>query len=478
MTKAQRLDSAVRPPSEGLDRLEDMYCRISQRLLSQDTHSKNLAQNTLTWAAHSSLQSPELREAICPEGWDMDDGSATTRFDHAVVLSCCGLIEKGPHGTYQYIHLTALDFVQRSSLIPPPPEAKAIMAGRCISYLAFSLPQKPLSGDIYKSADRTEVRRKWPLLQVSAAKWAALAIDALMMDDTTARNSEVVEEMITLGLRYLKMGLGLMVWIESLYTLGVATSLLGYQSSRQRYSLVGKFSGSSQSTIFLQGLEGLMEDVKVMHREWGPSLEESPAEIWRDVTAFTTSKFLVKTKAVHVETLASNLRIPGTQDPELSVKPTFSTSMTSPDGSLLANLGIFPSKYFRMGWNEHGDIPCYTYDGTISRPAGQAFSRVARCPQTLQEVQDTCTRCSWPEKMANDTAQPVFVSTSTRHDAPSGARATHLAPATRTKSSGAQTRNISAFPTSPLLEISVWPCLTLQRGSPLVERRLWSNMRP
>ncbi|KAK1569967.1 uncharacterized protein LY79DRAFT_678607 [Colletotrichum navitas] len=416
MTKAQRLDSAVRPPSEDLDRLDDMYWRIRQRLLSHDIHSKSLDQNALTWAAHSSLQSPELRDAICPEGWDMDGGGTTTRFDHAVVLSCCGLIEKGAHGTYQYIHLTALDFVQRSGLIPPPPEAKATMAGRCISYLAFSLPQKPLSGDMHKSADRIEVRRKWPLLQVSAAGWASLAIDALMMEDSTARKSEVVEEMITLGLRYLKMGLGLMVWIESLYTLGVATSLLGYQSSSQRYSLGGKVSGSSQTTIFLQGLERLMEDVKAMHREWGPSLEESPAEIWRDITAFTTSKFLVKTKAVQVETLTSDLRISGTQDPELSVKPTFSTSTTSPDASLLANLGIFPSKYFRMGWNEYGDIPCCKDSGTISRPKFP-FQQIPRCPQTLQEVQDTCIRCFWSEKMANDTAQQVFVSTSTRHDA-------------------------------------------------------------
>ncbi|KAI6358018.1 hypothetical protein MCOR25_007438 [Pyricularia grisea] len=77
-------------------------------------HSLDLARWAPTWTVYARLSS-ELKEALYPDdGWDLEDHNMQ-RLDHALIVVCCGLLEKSTNDRFQFIHLTALDFAQRAS---------------------------------------------------------------------------------------------------------------------------------------------------------------------------------------------------------------------------------------------------------------------------------------------------------------------------------------------------------------------------
>jgi hypothetical protein len=130
-----------------------------------------------------------------------------------------------------------------------------------------------------------------------------------------------------------------MIWIESVYTSSpfyFKTEFGGLaQLAHQLYE------NSSQPDVkeLAAGLIELLTDVRKLDEAWGKILQLNPAEIWGDVTIFTESNFLVKTKAGTMESLAPRME----SESERGIKPHFCISSSSEDGDRLAVLSIFPS---------------------------------------------------------------------------------------------------------------------------------------
>lgn len=360
MTRAQRLATIMERNTEGLDQLDEMYKRIETRINSMDPHSKSMSRKALMWVAHVGISPEELKDALFPEGWDMEPRGISEQFEHAVIVVCGGLVEKGPQPTnfFRYIHLTALEFVQprsrcplHHSLIPSAPESKALITTRLISFLQ-AIPQGPLSGVLGEAASPATVLYQLPLLRL-ATDWIDFSLQTIAVStDSSTNMPEKVIKMADNASKYLKNRLSIMVWVEAWYNL--RTSPEGSQScTTNRFeSLRDDIVSLSTRIQNLESIENLLSNLRDFANDlinldvaWASLLRGSPHEIWGDVTIFTKSRFLVPTTAGSAQCLAPEMVVEPDLDTSKTTKPTFSVSMSSADGRQLAVLAIFPCEY-------------------------------------------------------------------------------------------------------------------------------------
>lgn len=359
MTRAQRLAIIMEENTEGLDQLDEMYKRIETRIKSMDPHSRRMSQKSLMWVAHVGISAEALKDAIFPEGWDMEPNGASDQFEHAVIVVCGGLVEKGPQSgdCFRYIHLTALQFVQHAShplrhiedpLIPSATISKSRIAARCISLLE-SIPQRPLSGRLGEAASRSTLLGQWPLLRI-AAGWMDLSLDSFAVNNySSATIPEETVEMADYASQFLTNRLSLMVWVEVWYNLCTSPHETQQVISERFISLRDRIINiltqkqlAMRIEHYISTLRHFIHDMIQLHAAWGSVLKRSPHDIWGDVTVFTKSRFFVSTKAASAQCLAPEM-ISGVHiDANETVKPTFSASMSSANGRQLAVLAIFP----------------------------------------------------------------------------------------------------------------------------------------
>ncbi|KAJ4406620.1 hypothetical protein N0V82_010086 [Gnomoniopsis sp. IMI 355080] len=359
MTRAQRLAIIMERNTEGLDQLDEMYKRIENRIHSLDPHSKRLSQNTLMWVAHVRISSEALKDALFPEGWDMEPKGVSEQFEHAVIVSCGGLIEKRPRdgGGFRYIHLTALEFVQnrnsrllrhpREPLIPSGEISKAMIVMTCIASLE-AIPQRPLSGRLGEATSTSSVLGQWPILEV-ATNWMDLSIDAVTGTSISSNTTpNEVLRMAECAARFLTNRLSLMVWVEAWYCLTYGTQKVDlseprFTSLRDRLPDTRNLNRHERVEQYLSTLQDFVNDLIQLEAAWGSVLKGSPHDIWGDVTVFNKSRFFVSTKAASAQCLAPEM-IAGKEEFNTmkAVKPTFSVSMSSADGRRVAVLAIFP----------------------------------------------------------------------------------------------------------------------------------------
>jgi hypothetical protein len=104
LTRQSRIDEISNSTPE---RLEDMYLKIFDHIKSMDSASRQLASRVFMWVGYgkSSLKSEQIKEvawglqpkSIAPD--QLDD------IDHAIIVSCCGLIEKRVDSNLRFIHV-------------------------------------------------------------------------------------------------------------------------------------------------------------------------------------------------------------------------------------------------------------------------------------------------------------------------------------------------------------------------------------
>ena len=351
MTKLQRLKAAMDPELETLDRLEDMYRRIHARIVCLGRHSKALALTSLIWAAYASLNSAEMMAAVNSFDWEKEEDGGSVEFDNALLISCCGLVEKRHTGSFHIIHLTAKMFLKSNTTSPAienfpilnEPDAKSIMASRCISYLANSLPSGPLGGRLGLNAERDTLLKGFPFLPFACKNWVFLCVESLMLSDPTQTRQKTLEMMKTAE-NFLGDSLSLMAWIEAWYTLQESAFLTLYLLPLNQVSFGYSHSPlGSEFENFVATLRHFDFEMRRLDTDWRPTLCKDPSEIWGDISAFFHCSFLRSTKAVQVETLGRVLD-PAAERSKAHLKPTFSISMNSSDGQALVVLNIFPSK--------------------------------------------------------------------------------------------------------------------------------------
>jgi hypothetical protein len=342
LTPKQRIETILDTTPEGLD---EMYHRIVGLIKHLDQPSQQLARRVFTWVAYarSSLNPQQLHEAVYPGDPDSDQYSRLVDVDHAIIVSCCGLIEKRQNSTLRFIHLTARQFILSSSLeaqgtvsfIAPKSEAEIDMTKRCLEYLMFSVPLQPLSGNLTQSASRELIDQRLPLLIYAAPHWTEhfeVAVD----------ESEDTRDLFELVAKFLTMKLSLMVWVEALYTFSncyISSCISRIQ--RLGIALHDRYDSSLKLSIktLANDISEFAADLANLHNAWHETLTLTPHEIWGDVTLFTPSRFFVGTSASSLEDLAPKADR-GVGDDS---RPMFAISANSRDGQRIAILSIWPS---------------------------------------------------------------------------------------------------------------------------------------
>jgi len=353
LTRQNRIDEISNSTPE---RLEDMYRKIFDHIKSMDSASRQLASRVFMWVGYgkSPLTSEQIKEVawglqpkvVAPD--QLDD------IDHAIIVSCCGLIEKRVDSNLRFIHLTARDFILSPSLhldngasfLLLDNEAASEMAQKCIKYLLSSIPTRPLSGDILESSSPAELRHRHPFLQYATRHWTEHATDALPNSMSPSKPSLSYDKLEKLGDALegiLTSNLNLMVWIEAVYTYGNPLLLLGVSDlaemlenslNLQHRSIPASVQRSSKE------MRDLAVDLKKLRDDWEATLLTRPHEIWNDVTVFTPSRFFVSSSAATITYFTSK----DSEKTDFSEEPLFSTSSNSSDAQLIAKLGIWPSR--------------------------------------------------------------------------------------------------------------------------------------
>ncbi|KAL1850418.1 hypothetical protein Daus18300_012952 [Diaporthe australafricana] len=406
MDRAQRLRTIMEVNTEGLDQLDEMYKRIEARISAMDLCSKGMARKSLMWVAHAKMSPEALKEALFPEGWDMEPRGTSEQFEHAVIVVCGGLVEKGTQydGCFRYIHLTALEFVQRSSskphhienpLVPSAPVSKALIATRCISLLD-AIPPGPLSGHLGEPPSQASIQAQWPLLSL-ATNWMAISLEAIAA--TAVPTSTIPDEVLKMANRayeYLANSSSIMVWVEAWYLLRASPNALDYWARSNFAALrdsivdlcnISRHDGGVEH--YVSELRDFVNDMIALEGTWGSVLCKDPHEIWGDVTVFTKSRFLVSTKAAAAQCLAPEMMAGVGEGPNKTVRATFHTSKTSADGRQLAILSIFPTEYFRKGWEGLTDIP--SLEGSFHFEAHSCALQLPTSPFTRFEFYMACS---------------------------------------------------------------------------------------
>lgn len=347
LSKRQRLEIIMEDTPGGLDRLEDLYCRIQDRIDALDGPSRQLAQRALVWIAHTRLTPPELSEAITDEDWGPDRDEDSNHFEHAVIVSCRGIIEKRSNGIFRYIHLTAREFAQngpqrsaRQALIPHVHIAKAQIVEYCVGYFNKRIPANPLSGQLGVTADVNIIIERWPLLKFASRNWMTFAVELLCSHETEFSGNQM-DGLYTEIKTFLQNRFYVMVWIEALYTLCPSEVSTSLEKTRINIEQMQLMQLAPDWQECWHDLKELIQDVCQINLDWGGTLTDTPYEIWGDVGIFQKSKFLASTKAGTVESLAARLHEKGTSN---AVGPLFSQSRSSPDAKRLAVLSVFPCR--------------------------------------------------------------------------------------------------------------------------------------
>ncbi|KAI1320331.1 hypothetical protein F5Y16DRAFT_405634 [Xylariaceae sp. FL0255] len=363
MTKTQRLKEIMEKDLPDLDRLDEMYRRIYTRIRSMDKHSVDLARDALLWIADMPLSSPELREALYPAGWDADEEGRADKFDHAVILCSCGLLEKDVKGFFRYIHLSALQFVQNGStaqvgfppLIPDVSVRNSIRASRCLSYLIYKVPEGPLSGSLGSCAHLDMLTTCYPLLKFATLNWLWLLIDTIRT--SSASNPSAFNDVLQLADHFLHSQLKIMAWVEAFHMFNKIFTADAFHRERHMLIETYRLSQDENANEVLGTLKDFVDDMTKMRNHWWSTLNNNPAEIWGDITLFTDSQFLRHSKAAERESLAPRVQLEDREGFAEIIAPTFSIAMSSAEAHQLATLNIYPAKPFLDGWRLQGSIP-------------------------------------------------------------------------------------------------------------------------
>jgi hypothetical protein len=358
--------------------LEAMYGRIMDLICQGSEPEVRLAQWAITFLAYSKrpLTVCELQESIrvmhietqvCEE--NLPD------FELTLVITCAGLIEqaniydsryKSRVPYFRFIHLSAREYSTSSALsrrrenkgsgsrvnplLITKIGAHLDIARGCLQYLTYCVPAQPLGGKLGQNAAFLELDQALPLCNYAVLHWVdhlkeiiseCPAVTSSGLDPSPCQSYRAL---FTVLAQFLSQKFVLMAWIEANYVFNNVPSL------EQLEDLSGWIVRAKQLLLDIdpemqdiqKDLPELRQYLKQLHSYWGSKLMKSPAIMWEEVTAFTPNRLLPITSAIHVSTAF----IDNPTGDEVSSQYLCKVSEVSSDGSLMAILSIWPSRYF------------------------------------------------------------------------------------------------------------------------------------
>lgn len=286
LTRAQRIDAMMESTPEGLD---VMYRRIIRRIQGLDQPSRDLACRALMWIAYggSPFNALELKEGVFSNTWDNDEKDGAENFGFALVVSCCGLVEKWSNGRYYFIHLTAEIFLLSTSctagncdiMVPNRVDGTLRIMTSCLSYILYSVSLRPLSGQLKLRASTEDISARLPFLSYSSSQWILHwynIADQVFEDES---DGEMLTKFARQLTTFLRARTVIMVWIEAIFTFGgnpCFAKLLALAENLSKYS--NKFTALNLKQVHADFL-AFASDMSELSLSWADTLETHPEEI-------------------------------------------------------------------------------------------------------------------------------------------------------------------------------------------------------
>ncbi|KAL2822752.1 hypothetical protein BDW59DRAFT_149096 [Aspergillus cavernicola] len=375
MQRLNALDNLNR--LEGLDKLfHEISVNIEDGL--SEMEGVNI-KRAFQWAlgAHRPPTVEELQVAIAiPLDRSITDMDIVPDFEDSIGSFSGGLLEVTAHRTVQFIHVSAREFFttletspsqdrHASMLHSSEAEIQLGIAITMLSYLVYSIPAHPLSGDPNVAATRYAVNQKYPLLEYTATWWsghAVAALEAIHHAPQTDRVHHHFERFRGLFARLLSTKNSILLWLEACLVLENPPALCPLPDILLQ---MPEPAGIRKLTNdYLQ----VSEHINTLMNDWAYLLEEEPNEVWGDnIAAFAQSNFWGQSEHSYVTVLSS----PQSQS-HLSIQLM---SQTSSDGQMVGSLYLVPpssilhrsSLLDSSGWEGRYDVwNVSSYDHLVS----------------------------------------------------------------------------------------------------------------
>ncbi|KAL6719998.1 hypothetical protein ACLMJK_001919 [Lecanora helva] len=150
--------------------LENYYDTAWSRILSQDSPSKQLAINTISWLylARRILKKEELLHALAVRFEEKAFNNESLMDLETMLEVCQGLVVEEKHSeSIRLMHMTTRDYIrERQTLLLE--DASVYMAKTCLTYLCFDAFEKKSFNNLL---DLSLALENYPLLNYASANW-------------------------------------------------------------------------------------------------------------------------------------------------------------------------------------------------------------------------------------------------------------------------------------------------------------------
>ncbi|XRM40200.1 hypothetical protein ABZX51_003520 [Aspergillus tubingensis] len=357
-----------------LEGLENIYERIFEMICRSGAPERRLAGHIFTWLLHTKrkLTVAELHEAYVSSR--QISGTAHKdrfkEFENMVIITCGGLIEteyatiraQTPQHRYlRFIHTSVRDYLQSCvseqihdhritnsvlALLQPSAIAHLSISKTLLAYLQKELRNQTLTETLATVVSKEALNTRLPLCSYAAVNWpyhlSKCGVESAQFEACTSLFAAVSQLM--------KQKFTLMAWIETCYTNKSPPST--NELRRCAAHMTDFFLSNPNSEPILSRLpHDLLEfcrDLDVIEEKWGQTLRERPSCIWEELTAFTPSSFLARTKEVTVHSLDSSSHVNNDKHKEAFSK----VSQVTRDGRYVVVLSIWaPTEFMALRSN-------------------------------------------------------------------------------------------------------------------------------
>ncbi|RYP51976.1 hypothetical protein DL768_002772 [Monosporascus sp. mg162] len=378
LTRSQRVSTIMEV--EFPEGLEVVYERLSRLISLKRCVERELASLVISTVAFAirPLSCAETFELVKMNGREASQDEADyADFHVAVMVSCCGVIERGVlvnsrsgvlTYSYRLIHLSAKEFFGArgdmgfipaaaqapicASLLPGPVHSHFFLAARCLRYLTYHMPAQPLAGRKGENADVRRLDEDFPLSNYATLNWAThldRVQDINLKDRGTGclpdQRERYLDFLTTLA-SLMKQKLVVSSWIEASYTWGHAPT----------FEYVTRWAAGLDIVVKETDFRQLRKDIvdfdlylRQLNDEWGERLHRSPSLLWEDeILAFTPCRLLNTAESICINHLVSEKPTNRDVFPRHLCKISEMTS----DGDWIVILSIWPTKRFNAAFLE------------------------------------------------------------------------------------------------------------------------------
>lgn len=340
------------------ERIDDVYTRIIGHIHRLESAERQLAKWVITWLTHSrrELSADELRESSRLVGTETEEeANEDDHFEQSVIVSCACLVKKDTTQrppVFRFVHFSAKEFLMHAgkdvetSISFSSPTSHAIIARGSLQYLLTCIPAVQLSAGICRDTAEASLAAKYPLCNYSALNWifhfercilGAVEVKERTKTDQTRKKYQELMENIS---RFVNAPEQIAAWIELHHVFKATIAIEGLVHVAQRARNAPEFFEFKEDVF--DRLLGLAEYLHNLGENWGPQLIETPSCIWMECAAFDPNQFIPENSMMHVHRLPTS----DSESSALSTVPLKTISATSPDGTHVGVLSIWPSRSY------------------------------------------------------------------------------------------------------------------------------------